>query len=319
MIGQVQTSRAGYARAVLLLGAVVWCVSCHREMPVTFSPESLPEKLQGAAVLREVTEFVSLGPRVAGTEGAKQAASYIANRLVQLGLEPEVDEFSEATPYGTNVFRNVVARIPRGHDRILLLAHYDTKGGIGDRFVGANDSGSGVGELLAIGKVLLSGPAKGAEGPSIWLVFLDGEECRINYGPADGLHGSRHLARRLVAEGDKANVKAAILLDMIGDRHLRVTFPRNGSPELISLAFMAATSQGCREKFGLFPGAVLDDHQPFLDTGIPAIDFIDFEYGSAPGANDYWHTEQDTLDKLSTESLETVGRVAIRMIDMLAR
>lgn len=302
---------------LIVLGAVACCASCHRQPSVRMPSSLSPERLQGSAVMREVESFVALGPRVAGTDGARKAADYIAHRLGQLGLAPETDEFLEVTSSGTNVFRNVVARLPGGEDRILLLAHYDTKGAIGDRFVGANDSGSGVGVLLALAAVLR--PAAGATrvGPAVWLVFLDGEECRVSYGPADGLHGSRHLAARLRASGEAGRVRAVILLDMIGDRDLRVSIPRNGSPELTSLVFSAATAQGCRTNFALLPGAILDDHQPFLDAGMPAVDLIDFEYGSRPGLNDYWHTERDTLDKLSPDSLETVGRVVMRTINAL--
>jgi glutaminyl-peptide cyclotransferase len=72
-----------------------------------------------------------------------------------------------------------------------------------------------------------------------------------------------------------------------------------------------------RSKFGLFSGAMVDDHVPFLAAGMPAIDIIDFEYGSAPGLNDYWHTPQDTMDKLDAGSLETVGRVVIHVLNSL--
>jgi Zn-dependent M28 family amino/carboxypeptidase len=85
------------------------------------------------------------------------------------------------------------------------------------------------------------------------------------------------------------------------------------------MAFKAAEEEGIRQRFSLFPGGILDDHQPFLDAGIPAVDLIDFQYGSAPGLNDYWHTEADTMDKLSAESLGRVARVTVRMLNALAR
>ena len=104
---------------------------------------------------------------------------------------------------------------------------------------------------------------------------------------------------------------------MVGDRHLTVTIPRNSSAPLVSIAFAAARAEGIRTQFELSPYATLDDHVPFLQVGIPAIDLIDFDYGSEPGRNDYWHTPADTLDKLAPESLAVVGRVAVRMLNTL--
>jgi glutaminyl-peptide cyclotransferase len=97
-----------------------------------------------------------------------------------------------------------------------------------------------------------------------------------------------------------------------------VTIPRNSSPALIAMVFESALEEGVREKFSLFPLQIGDDHDPFFSAGIPAIDLIDFEYGSAPGRNDYWHTEEDRMDKLSAESLGTVGRIVLRTLNRLA-
>ena len=130
--------------------------------------------------------------------------------------------------------------------------------------------------------------------------------------------GSRHLAKKLIDEGRAKDIKAMILLDMMGDRDLTVTIPRNSTPSLISAVFSAAQEDGSRDKFSLSPLQIGDDHDPFFSAGIPAIDIIDFYYGSAPGRNDYWHTEEDRIDKLSAESLGTVGRVVLRVVNKLA-
>jgi len=104
---------------------------------------------------------------------------------------------------------------------------------------------------------------------------------------------------------------------MVGDRDLTITLPGNSTPELVTLVLDAAKEEGARLKFSLLGIALLDDHEPFLRARMPAVDIVDFQYGSAPDKNDYWHTPQDTLDKLSAESLETVGRVTIRTINKL--
>lgn len=275
-----------------------------------------PAAIGGASALEEVRKFVELGPRDSGTPGAEKAAKYLLNRLQEIGVEAEIQEFRDASPKGETVFRNVLGRIPGSSDRILLFAsHYDTKAGIED-FVGANDSGSSTGLLLELAKALKQGAPHPME---VRFAFFDGEEAMGKYGPADGFHGSKHLAKTMAADGSLSNVAAMILLDMVGDRDLTVTIPRNSTPWLASLAFEAARAEGARARFQLYPYNVGDDHDAFFGRSVPAIDLIDFQYGSGPRKNDYWHTPQDTLDKVSAESLEVVGRVAARMAEAAMR
>jgi Zn-dependent M28 family amino/carboxypeptidase len=268
-----------------------------------------------------------VGPRVSGTPGASRAAAYISERLRGTGYRPLLDAFSEDTPHGETVFANVIG-IPPGlngntlaealadaaNPAVILVSHYDTKEGISDGFIGANDSGSSTGLLLHLADLL---PSKMLTSPPIILAFTDGEECRHEYGPRDGLHGSRHMADQIVAAGQQGSVRCVIVVDMIGDRNLDIRIPSNTTRELLRIAFDAAEEEGVRSQFGLFGGAILDDHVPFLERGIPAIDLIDFQFGSAPGLNDYWHTDADTMDKLSAASLNTTGRVVLRMLEKL--
>lgn len=265
----------------------------------------------GLDALRRVEALCALGQRNALTPGAHTAAKWIADELAAIGLEPEIDEFNDPAPDGSErVFRNVLATA-RGTcpGRVLLLSHYDTKSGISDDFTGANDGGSSTGLLLALAKHLAVCPAA----PYVTFAFLDGEECVRSYGEHDGLHGSRHLAKRLRGEG--AALDAVILLDMIGDRDLTLTLPRNGDAELKRRFLSAADQVGRRGAVRLLQYDMVDDHQPFIDAGYKAIDIIDFEYGSLPGLNDYWHTPADTPDKLSAESLQAVGDIVLHMID----
>ena len=272
---------------------------------------ALAAQVSGERALAEVRDFVALGSRDAGTPGAEKAANYLLGRLLELGVAAEIQEFREPSPRGPDtVFRNVLGRIPGTGGRIILFgSHYDTKTGIAG-FEGANDSGSSTGLLLELARVF---KARGPLPAEIRFAFFDGEECMAAYGPQDGFHGSGHLARTMEQDGSLTNVAAMILLDMVGDRDLGITIPRNSAPGLAKLAFEAAHAEGTRRFFQLFPGNIGDDHEAFFRRGVPAIDLIDFEYGSAPGRNDYWHTPADTLDKLSAASLETVGRVAARL------
>ena len=303
-------------RTVWMVTGLAIAVGCGRPPPAEEAPPpaipAKPPAISGAAALEEVRAFLAVGPRDAGTPGAERAANVLADRLRALGVEAAIQEFREPSPLGPEtVFRNVLGRIPGRTDRIVLLgSHYDTKAGIPD-FVGANDSGSSTGLLLELARAFA---AAGTPELEIRFAFFDGEESRIEYGPADGFHGSRHLARTMAADGSLSNVVAMILLDMVGDRDLTLTIPRNCTPWLVSAAFAAARAEGVRERFQLYPYNVGDDHVAFFERGVPALNLIDFEFGSGPGLNDYWHTPADTLDKVSAESLDLVGRVVARLV-----
>jgi glutaminyl-peptide cyclotransferase len=298
----------------LAMACLTFSACGRRAEPVR--PPAPPIPFDGAAAFEEVRRFVALGPRDATTPGAERAAMYLHNRLKELGVESEVDAFEDVCPLGTAVFRNVIGRIPgKGKGIILLGSHYDTQPGIGEGFEGANDGGSSTGVLLELARQLTANPNWSWD---VWIVFFDGEEAMHGYSSNDGLHGSRHMARQLVESGRAPDVRAMILLDMIGDRDLTVTIPRNGTSWLISEVFEAAREEGARDHFKLFRHEVGDDHDPFLQAGIPAVDLIDFHFGSGPRRNDYWHTPEDRMDKIAPESLDVIGRVALRVLQRLA-
>jgi len=284
---------------------------------LTAAAADLTPQVDGQVALDEVRAFVALGARVSGTPGAQAAANYLAKRLAALGLNPQVDVFEAPTRGGAVTFRNVTATCPgtRTNELVVLISHYDTKAGIAADFAGANDSGSSTGLLLALAPHL----NKQQLPFSVMLAFVDGEECVKQYSARDGLHGSRRLLERLAGPGQALRVRAAIVLDMVGDRDLTITIPRNSTTALIQAAFAAAEALNVRQHFRLYGTAILDDHVPFFEAGIPAIDLIDFEFGSSPGRNNYWHTTADTIDKLSPDSLAIVGRVVLKMLNDLAR
>ncbi len=318
---RVSGGTGGSARLLLLL--LAWGLSflftgCRpRPAHVAWTPLEIGA-LSGTNALQEARNLVALGLRDSGTPGAQRAAAHILERLQQIGLAAEIDAFNDETHDGPISFWNVTAALPAAVAQpeeapwIFLGSHFDTKSGIGGGFEGANDSASSTGLLLELARVLHAG---GPQPFNIGLLFFDGEECRRQYGANDGLHGSRRAARALKMNRRANQVRAVLVLDMIGDKDLTVTVPRNCTPELSAMVFAAAKAEGARDKFALAPGAILDDHQPFLELGMPAALLIDFEYGSAPGRNDYWHTPHDTMDKLSAASLELVGRVVLRMLN----
>jgi len=309
----------GASLCALLLLLAGLAAGCRPAPSPTRAAAPDPAQLDAGRALEEVRALVALGARDAGTDGARRAALHLAGRLRAFGIQAEIDGFSDGTPEGRKPFWNVIGECPARPGAgeapwFFFGSHFDTKSGLGPRFEGANDSASSSGLLLELARGLQAG---GPWPVNIGFLFFDGEECLREYGPADGLHGSRRAARQLVKDGRAGRTLAVLVLDMVGDRNLTVTVPRNGTPRLAAALFRAAAAEGVRNRFSLMDGGLLDDHVPFLKAGIPATVMIDFEYGSAPGRNDYWHTEQDTLDKLSADSLGVAGRVAIRMLEEL--
>jgi glutaminyl-peptide cyclotransferase len=148
------------------------------------------------------------------------------------------------------------------------------------------------------------------------LVWTDGEECQERYAANDGLWGSRRAVDDFRRRGLK--IRAVLCLDMLGDRDLTVSIPANGDESLAALAVDCARRAGLGRRFvRRVTDLVTDDHVPFLAAGVPAIDLIDFDYGRSPGANDYWHTPHDTLDKISVDSLHKAGRLVTEMLTTL--
>jgi glutaminyl-peptide cyclotransferase len=179
-------------------------------------------------------------------------------------------------------------------------------------FVGANDGGSSTGLLLELARSLAAGRRK----DDLYLVWFDGEEAIAQWSSTDGLHGSRHLAERWQKDGTLARIKALINVDMIGDRDLGIVRESGSAASLQRQVWMIAQSVGYGKYFLDLPTWIEDDHAPFVRLGVNAIDLIDFDYGPN---HSWWHTDQDTLDKLSPTSFEVVGRVVTETIRQLEK
>jgi Zn-dependent M28 family amino/carboxypeptidase len=240
------------------------------------------------------------------------AANYLLDAASAAGADVRRDMFVAKTPKGERRFTNLVASFKRNPDApwVVLVSHYDTKTGVD--CPGANDGASTSGLLVALAGVLYN---HRTQNDNVMLIWTDGEECMNAYVEDDGLWGSRHAAKSLKESGVK--VKAVICLDMLGDKDLHVSIPKNSSPALSKIALAAAKKAGVADKVSRVDLLVKDDHVPFLEAGFKSIDLIDFEYGSAPGLNDYWHTAKDTPDKISEESLFTAGKLVVGMLDIL--
>ena len=251
-------------------------------------------------------------PRDSGTTRSMLASNFLLDAASAAGADVRRDMFIAKTPKGERRFTNLVASFKRNPDApwVVLVSHYDTKTGVD--CPGANDGASTSGLLVALAGILCT---HRAQNDNVMLIWTDGEECMNAYVEDDGLWGSRHAAKSLKESGVK--VKAVICLDMLGDKDLHVSIPKNSSPALSKIALAAAKKAGVADKVSRIDLLVKDDHVPFLEAGFKSIDLIDFEYGSAPGLNDYWHTAKDTVDKISEESLFTAGKLVAGMLDIL--
>lgn len=298
--------------ALTLLATLLGC-GCACGEQVEFSSDDADLAYEVAAALAS-----ECSPRDAGTARGAFAASWLRLRARRAGFVAQVDPFTATSNGRPARFANVMAEFRAADTNapwVVVMSHFDTtpKGGKG--FQGANDGASTSGLLMAMGTLLKRNPPKSA---NVLLCWTDAEECRVVYGPDDGFQGSRHLLKYLQAS--RRTIKAAICLDMLGDRDLRVSVPGNTTPWLQGLAWRAARSVGASARLAVHSDIVIhDDHSAFFDVGIPAIDLIDFEYGSAPGKNDYWHTPADTVDKLSRASMLVSGRIATALLYMLVR
>ena len=255
-------------------------------------------------------------PRDAGTMRGRLAANWILDRVSRTGVDASLDKFRAPTPDGERPFANVIVEFPGTKTNaawIVVMSHFDTMPDIGDGFQGANDGASTSGLLIALANAIRRA---GRQPENIALVWTDGEECRRSYGPNDGFQGSRRLADSYRTRNRA--VKAAICLDMLGDKNLNITIPANTTPFLKDITLAAAKRIRAADKIKVKDDIVVkDDHSAFLDLGYPSIDLIDFDFGSAPGLNDWWHTPNDTLDKISAESLLVSGRLTAEILNAL--
>lgn len=226
--------------------------------------------------------------------------------LKPTGAEIVEDSFTASTPIGDIPMTNIIAKFPGAEPKVVMVTgHYDTKLFKEFRFVGANDGGSSAALLLELARALQGRRHR----LTYWLVFFDGEEAvRHDWIDPDNTYGSRHFVEKLTSDGELGRVQAMILVDMIGDANLDIDRNKESTPWLTDLVFDAAHRLGYTREFLDVTAPAGDDHIPFINAGVAAVDLIDFDYGPN---NSYWHTAQDTVDHCSPQSLTIVGRVVL--------
>jgi glutaminyl-peptide cyclotransferase len=280
-----------------------------RAEPAGAAQPEIWEKISGEKAFAHVQRLVDLGPRPPGSEGIEKSRDYIENQLRRSGWQVTRQPFSDDTPRGKVQFINLIAKFARQGNSaplFLLCSHYDTKTFDTIRFVGANDGGSSTGLLLELARVIAQYPTLAAK---IELVFFDGEEAYEHFSDTDGLYGSRYFARQLGS--DTKQFRGGILFDMVGDRSLDITLPADSPAEMARDIFAAAEALKLRSNFTYLDREMTDDHTPLNAIGIPMIDVIDFDYP-------WWHTADDTIDKISARSLQIVGAVALYYLSEFA-
>jgi glutaminyl-peptide cyclotransferase len=250
---------------------------------------------------------VGIGPRPSGSPGSRREVRFIVRRLSAAG----VHHVAVQRPY-----RNVIGRVP-GHETgsVVIGAHYDTKDI--PAFVGANDGASGVAVVLELARDL----PRRVGGPTIDLVFFDGEEApRGASFESAGDRGSRQFVRYARDGGRQGaprlgDIRAMVLFDMVGDCDLEVPREANSDPSLYDrFADAAGDEPGSSDPFVGQAAGVLDDHTPFLQAGVPAVDLIDFDYGPGPSPGAWWHTRRDDLRHVCARSLGAVGAPALAAV-----
>ena len=271
-----------------------------------------PPAFNSARAMQYVKEIVAFGPRPIGSANHKKVEDYIHAHLK--GDQVEDDAFIIDTSEGKFPVRNIIAKYPGTRDGIVVIAsHYDTNYPLRDtNYVGANDGASSSALLLEIANQLRG---KKLDGYSVWLLWDDAEEAiKLPWTDTNSVYGVRHLAQKWQDDGTIKNIKAFILEDMIGDADLNIERDQDSTPWLEGLIYQAATRLGYQSHFFARTVPMEDDHKPFVRRGVPSADLIDFQYGYN---NVFWHTTQDTVDKLSPKSLEIVGTVTLETVQML--
>lgn len=313
-------------RRFLFAGLVSACAVLLAAAGCQDEPAAAPV-IDGELAMKYAQGNYDLGPRVFRTEGAAKSAEWIEEQAYTMPGMPETG-WNIVTlrhdPIRTvEIVFHQKGRAEDNEDFIVIGAHHDTKKLFSDPdFAGANDGASGVGALLAmvaaVGDYMNTHPLP----CGLRFVFFDGEEALYQYTETDGLLGSRDYVEYLRRSGQledpatgRRYCKAMILLDMIGDKDLHIALAGNSTPGLAKVVLKAADELGYGPKFSLGDINMLDDHYPFLQAGIPAVDLIDFEYGPE---NRYWHTGADTMDKISAESMKTAADVALLTVWRLA-
>ena len=280
-----------------------------------------PQTFSGDCAFDQVAKQVAFGPRPPASDAIHRTQDYIIGQLKGFGCAVDTHDFHASTPVGSVAMKNIIAKIPGASPNIILLAtHYDTDT-VGPppqlrkmtNFVGADDAGSSTALMLEMARVLCGKP----QPATIWIAFFDGEEAFVNWSDSDSVYGSREMAATLALSGELSRVKAFVLADLVGGKNFHAKRDSETSQWLQDIIWDTAARLGHQDLFlSLHGDGMEDDHLPWKARKIPTVDIIDLDI---TGDVSYWHTEQDTLDKISPKSLQAVGDVIFASLPDVAR
>lgn len=294
----------------LIVLAIPLIAGCDSVWPS--NPEPTPpviENFSGERALQDVVTQVGFGPRTPGSDAHARTVEWIKTSLEAEGWLVEIQE----SVYQGQSVRNILARTGSGEPVVVLGAHYDSRfyadqdpdpANHTQPVPGANDGASGVAVLLELGRVLPERLAQLDHQGQIWLAFFDAEDNGRIPG-WDWIMGSRRFVEQMSVVPE-----AVVIVDMIGDADLNAYIERNSDIKLRDQIWRVAYGLGYGKQFIFeIKYSMTDDHTPFLEAGIPAVDIIDFDYP-------YWHTVADTPDKVSAASLQAVGHTLVTWLEL---
>ena len=280
---------------------------------------SLHDAFNSQQAYAYTAEIAGFGERWPGSPGHQKTEDLLHQILQKDHAQIESDDFIASTTRGPIPVHNIIGKFnvtTNPQQRIFILAgHYDTLFKSG--FIGANDGASSAAILLAFADAL----AQRKTEMQIWLLWTDLEEAVRAFDANDGLYGSKHLAQKLVANGSVSRIRGLFLLDMIGDKDLNVARETGSSAPLQKIIARAASQLGYTRYFFQYKVSIIDDHAPFIEVGVPAVDVVDAQYGRMSvffdAMGEFHHSNADTMDKVSQHSLEVVGRTILLTVELL--
>jgi glutaminyl-peptide cyclotransferase len=280
---------------------------------------SLHDAFNARQAYAYTTQVAAFGERWPGSPGHGKTEALIHQVLQKDGAKIETDDFIASTPRGPVSVHNIIGKFNVSADPkqyiFILSGHYDTLFKSG--FIGANDGASSTAILLAFADAIAHQKTK----MQVWLVWTDLEEAVRSFSGNDGLYGSRHLAQKLASHGMVPRIRGLFLLDMIGDKDLNVALESGSSRWLQNFISQSADRLGYGAYFFHYETSIIDDHVSFIQVGIPAVDVVDAQYGRMGAGFDsmgeFHHSKTDTMDKISEQSLEIVGRAILMAVELL--
>ena len=269
--------------------------------------ESVVSRIDGTIALQRAQTICSLGARSYATPGYRQTLAWLRSELTRLGWHTVFQAFDSKTAVGDRTYTNLIATWPGPEtrsNRVILSAHYDSRGSKITQFPQASEGAAGCGVLLELAERLTTAPDLASR---MELVFFDGEEPTQQISANDGLAGSRFYLQTLTENNQIPNYRALLNFGAIGHTGARWTIPIMTNPLLNQTIKTLAFKRKWEGQIIPLEYPVWGAHLPALQAGLPATYLHDALYPALG-------TQDDTPDKLSAVSLE---RSAIAGLEFL--